>query len=268
MWTEHVQASVSPRMKDDGAEEKFWQEFMKTKVYGPDASSRAVMAYLNPIFKEYGIQSALEFGPGWGNYTLDLAEICEELTCVDISQSVLDFVIRAGKEHGFQNISGIHSKWEEFSADQKYDLVFGYNCFYRQEDLEACFRKMNQASRKLCVVGMNTGLAPQWVHELENAGGQVSWEWKDYIYFVGVLYQMGIDANVRVLPFYKELCYNSTEELIEGELRRCGVTGVDPQKAKDILCRHFKKTEDGSWRGTVSFRSGIVWWESTDREER
>ena len=38
-------------------------------------------------------------------------------------------------------------------------------------------------ANKLCVAGMNTGLAPAWVRELDEAGGRVSWEWKDYIYF-------------------------------------------------------------------------------------
>lgn len=55
--------------------------------------------------------------------------------------------------------------------------------------------------------GNDTGLAPAWVRELDEAGGRVSWEWKDYIYFVGVLCQMGIDANVLVLPYEKELVY-------------------------------------------------------------
>lgn len=34
----------------------------------------------------------LEIGPGWGNYTFMLAELCRELTCVDISPDVLRFL--------------------------------------------------------------------------------------------------------------------------------------------------------------------------------
>ena len=43
--------------------------------------------------------------------------------------------------------------------------------------------------------GDEHGAGSCWVRELDEAGGRVSWEWKDYIYFVGVLYQMGIDAT-------------------------------------------------------------------------
>lgn len=34
-----------------------------------------------------------------------------------------------------------------------------------------CFRRMDRAAGKLCVVGMNTGLAPAWIHGLDEAGG-------------------------------------------------------------------------------------------------
>lgn len=113
--------------------------------------------------------------------------------------------------------------------------MFGYNCFYRQGDLADCFARMTRAANKLCVAGMNTGLAPAWVRELDEAGGRVSWEWKDYIYFVGVLYQMGIDANVMVLPFEKELVYPDTDALVRGECARCAPGAIDPDTARDIL---------------------------------
>lgn len=267
IWKNHVLASESPRMKDDAAEEQFWQRFIEGKQYCPDAASRRVLQYLRPILQKYGIHSALEFGPGWGNYTLDLAKLCGKMTCVDISSHVLAFIDRTAKEHGIPEISLIHSKWEDFEPEEKYDLVFGYNCFYRQADLKDCFRKMNRAGRKLCVVGMNTGTLPRWAREIEAAGGRLSWDFKDYVYFSGVLYQMGICANVRVLPFEKELVYESREALVSGELQRCSITGAAPEKAAEILCRYFKEQKDGTWRGSAGFHSGIVWWEPAEAEE-
>ena len=261
LWRDHVLASQSLRMKDDSAEQDFWKAFMKTRSYSPDASSRQVLAYLTPIFEELGIETALEFGPGWGNYTLDLAKLCREVASVDISQDVLDFILQTGREHDFENLRGIHSKWEDFVPDRKYDLVFGYNCFYRHADLAACFRKMNDSANTLCVVGMNTGLAPRWVHDLEEAGGKVSWEWKDYVYFPGVLYQMGIDANVRILPFEKQLSYENEETLVSGELRRCGVSDVNPTLAAPILRKYFTEEADGSFHAAAHFRSAVVWWQ-------
>lgn len=266
IWAARVAASPSPRMHDDGIERAFWRDFMARKSYAPEPSTRQVLAYLRPLLREHQIETALEFGPGWGSYTLDLAAICREVACVDLSRDVLDFVLRAGAERGRDNITAFHAKWEAFTPGRRYDLVFGYNCFYRQADLADCFRRMDRAADKLCVAGMNTGLAPAWLHELDAAGGRVSWEWKDYIYFVGVLYQMGIDANVMVLPFEKELSYPDTDALVRGECARCAPGAVDGETARAILCRHFTQRPDGSWRANVKYRSGVVWWTPVHRD--
>ena len=218
-WAEHVAASASPRMTDDQAERDFWHAFMTRKTYAPEPSALQVLERLRPLLRARGVETALEVGPGWGSYTLTLAELCREVACVDLSRDVLDFVLRAGAERGRDNITAFHAKWEAFTPERRYDLVFGYNCFYRQADLADCFWRMDRAADKLCVAGMTTGLAPAWLHELDAAGGRVSWEWKDYIYFVGVLYQMGIDANVMVLPFEKELSYPDADALVRGGVR-------------------------------------------------
>ena len=177
-WAEHVAASASPRMTDDQAERDFWHAFMTRKTYAPEPSALQVLERLRPLLRARGVETALEVGPGWGSYTLTLAELCREVACVDLSRDVLDFVLRAGAERGRDNITAFHAKWEEFTPERRYDLVFGYNCFYRQADLADCFRRMDRAADKLCVAGMNTGLAPAWLHELDAAGGRVSWEWR------------------------------------------------------------------------------------------
>lgn len=234
-------------------------------TYAPEPSALQVLERLRPLLRARGVETALEVGPGWGSYTMTLAELCREVACVDLSRDVLDFVLRAGAERGRDNITAFHAKWEAFTPERRYDLVFGYNCFYRQADLADCFRRMDRAADKLCVAGMNTGLAPAWLHELDAAGGRVSWEWKDYMYFVGVLYQMGIDANVMVLPFEKELSYPDTGALVRGECARCAPGAVDGETARAILCRHFTQRPDGSWCANVKYRSGVVWWTPVHR---
>ena len=83
IWAARVAASPSPRMHDDGIERAFWRDFMARKSYAPEPSTRQVLAYLRPLLREHQIETALEFGPGWGSYTLDLAAICREVArCV------------------------------------------------------------------------------------------------------------------------------------------------------------------------------------------
>ena len=40
----------------------------------------------------------MEIGPGWGNFTMELADCCDTLTCVDISEDVLRYIDRAAQE--------------------------------------------------------------------------------------------------------------------------------------------------------------------------
>lgn len=97
-----------------------------------------------PCSGPWGWRPPWSWGPGWGSYTLDLAALCREVACVDLSRDVLDFVLRAGAERGFHNLRAYHAKWEEFTPERTYDLVFGYNCFYRQGDLADCFARMTR----------------------------------------------------------------------------------------------------------------------------
>ena len=262
LWGEHIRQSESARMTDDEVEREFWRGFMRRKEdYAPEASSRQVVEkLLLPLLRKHQIETALEWGPGWGHYTIDLAKFCREVDCVDISRDVLDFILRIGAEQGCKNLNAVQAKWEDFEPERSYDLVFGYNCFYRQENLAECFARMDRVADRLCVAGMNNGLAPTWVCEMEKAGAQVRWEWKDYIYFVGVLYQMGIDPNLTILPFTKTIRYPNEEAMVKGECTRCAPGSIRHSDALDILKRFFDQQPDGSWQAAAEFHSGIVWW--------
>ena len=171
-------------MTDDETERDFWTPSWAARPT-PGALRPPGPGAACPSFGARGVETALEVGPGWGNYTLTLAELCREVACVDISRDVLDFILRIGEERG-RAISPPSMPSGRRSRRRAGTIwCFGYNCFYRQADLADCFRRMDRAADKLCVAGMNTGLAPAWLHELDAAGGRVSWEWKDYIYFVG-----------------------------------------------------------------------------------
>lgn len=259
-WAEQIRKQRSLRMRDDAPERVFQRDFIRNRPYGPDSSPQKVMGYLRPLFQEYKIESVLEFGPGRGNYTVEIANLCQEITCVDLSQDVLDFILQVCCTHGVHNLRTHCAKWEDFAPDRTYDLVFGYNCFYRQADLPDCFRRMTHAANKLCIAGMNTASKPRWMQELQAAGAKVEWDWKDYFYFVGVLYQMGIDPNLRVIPFNKVLKYSDVDALVRGECAYCDPTTVDPRKAREILCRHFSYTPGGGWSAVLHCHSGIVWW--------
>ena len=204
LWREELknqQGTYSPRMKDDQVERDFWRQFMsKRDHYVQDKWAAKVSKEVHQLLEPYQPETILEVGPGWGNFTLDLAGWCRELTCLDISPEVLGFLKKSLEQEKKKRVLSICSKWEDFVPEQRYDVVFGYNCFYRMLELKSCIRKFNATAEKLCIMGMGTG------------------EKKLYIYFIILLFQMGIAANVRAVPLDEQRGSSSSLERSLGML--------------------------------------------------
>ena len=268
-WAEVLKrndGTYSERLQDDGTEQEFWKKFMaKKNGYRQDENAAVIMKEIKKILDAYSLDRILEIGPGWGNYTMDLARLCKELICVDISQDVLSFIREAAKEQGLCNMNTIRGKWEEVALPNTYDLVFGYNCFYRMLDLQAAFTKMNQYANKLCMVGMGMGVCPPYCHELENlVEAKPVYEKKDYIYFINILYSMGIDPNVKIIPLSKKKQGRSLKEAALQEVRDLfgNLDGVEIrlEEIQKVLSRYWRETDSGKWEYDYQFRGALVYW--------
>ena len=155
LWEEAItlpDGSYSRRQTDDEAEREFWKGFMgRKRSYQRDDTAETVMEAVRKLLADCRTASILEIGPGWGNYTMELAKLCDRMTCVDISPEVLSYIDQTAREQEIRHVTGVCSKWETFSSAERYDVVFGYNCFYRMRSLEECFRKMNETAEKICI---------------------------------------------------------------------------------------------------------------------
>ncbi len=94
-WAEHVAASASPDDRRPGGA-GLLARLHDTQDLCPEPSALQVLERLRPL-PGPRVETALEVGPGWGSYTMTLAELCREVACVDLSRDVLDFVLRAGR---------------------------------------------------------------------------------------------------------------------------------------------------------------------------
>ena len=70
---------------------------------------------------------------------------------------------------------------------------------------------------------------------------------------------MGIDPNVRVLPFKKELRYPDIDALLNGEYARCAPGSVGSETARAVLCHHFTQDQDDSRHAALRYHGGVVW---------
>ena len=201
--------ALSLRSADDRAEEAYWRHVISGfSRHAPDRYSREILDAALAVMRPYAPRTLLEIGPGWGNYTLDFAERMDKVTCVDISGDVLDFIQDAGRRAGLENIRTVHEKWEAFQPEEKADVVFGFNCFYRMPDLKEALRKVNDAAKTLCVVGMTSGPEQPYYRDFaQEMGLNVRFDRQDYIHLQLALYQLGIDPNVRTVPLVYALSF-------------------------------------------------------------
>lgn len=263
LWQEGMkngEGNLPPRMTDDGLEEKFWNQFLQNKSVQDEPDSyisticEELLALINPE------EEVLEIGPGWGNYTFAAAQKAKALTCVDSSSSVLEYLAHGAKEKELPNMSFIHAKWEEMSLQKSYDVVFGVNCYYRMQEIDQALIHMNNAARRLAVIGMTSGPEkPHYLELHEALGYRIRFTRSDYIYLTNLLYELGIDVNCKILDLQKTYVYDTEEDFIEQNLRAIMEPEYDRKKVEDIL-RKYLVWVDGKPAYVHHFKAALLFW--------
>lgn len=223
---------------NDHNEKHFWAQRMAAlNGYHPDGYSHPIAETICELVRRVQADTLLEIGPGWGNYTIPLAKECLNISCVDISPDVLEYIQRTMKELGMKPVETICSKWEDCQLNQQYDVIVGYNCFYRMEDLKASLKKVNDFAKKLCVVGMLSGPDQPYLLDFEKELSlKVNWKRFDYIYFLNALYSLGIDANCKIIPTAREYAFDTLDDLLRAETFRIEVRFIPKKQLQKFLC--------------------------------
>ncbi|WP_018393611.1 class I SAM-dependent methyltransferase [Bacillus sp. 37MA] len=265
LWKENMKewdGTLSNRMIHDEAEEGFWHSFMeKKKQMGGD--------YINSY--AYRIQEELltllrtndrvvEIGPGWGNYTFCVAENVKHLTCVDSSQSVINFLSDESEKHQLNNVSFINDKWEHISMKESYDVVFGVNCYYRISNIEESLLKMNKVASRLAIVGMTSGPEkPHYVNLHREQGYSIKFRRRDYIHLQNILYQLGIMANCKIIEIPSVSIYPSYESLIRDNVSKILTKDYNKQEVEQALSPYVIE-KDGRYEYPYTFHAALIYW--------
>lgn len=255
-----LDGSRSVRSCDDEAERAFWHDyFQNKKAYCQDKYSQPIVDVVREILEDRHLDTILEIGPGWGNYTFALAKMCRELTCVDISCDVLQFLQKTAVQQKAYNLNTICVKWEDAVLPQTYSAVFAYNCFYRMLDIKTCLKKIHR-SAEFHVIGMTSGPEQPFLRDFETELGlKINWQRFDYIYFTNILYTMGIDVNCRIIPVEKIYEYETLDEAVQRESKRILDSGYPQGKVREIISRYFLP-KDGKFRFVHHFNAAVLFW--------
>ncbi|MBE7002766.1 MAG: class I SAM-dependent methyltransferase [Ruminococcaceae bacterium] len=157
--------------------------------------------------------SVLDVGAGMGGYALELARHCKSVTALDASEPCLDVLCERAGHCGLDNISTVCGTWEEYSAPERFDLVFSAMCpaICNTEEL----RRMEAASAdRCCLISVMRGSVDKhrraMMAELKvrPAGGMVT----EAIHYYNALYLMGRRPDVTCRTV--ERSHDITEETL------------------------------------------------------
>lgn len=262
-WQEEMkdwEGRLPDRMVNDESEEIFWKNFLRERE-GKDIRDE----YAQHIFKEishyyHADDHILEIGPGWGNYTFSLASTCKQITVVDSSIAILDYLKMAAQKQGFNNIEFKHNKLELTEQEAQYDVIFGMNCFYRMFEIKKALSLINRQAKRLAVIGMTTGpIQPHYQVLNERYGYDIKFPKRDYVDLLNLLYELGIYADCKMIPLMRTYKYKTYEELITANTSKILSKAFNKVEVGKVI-NDFIRVENGKYVYDHHFHAAIISW--------
>ena len=249
--------SLSERIRDPEVEKRFWRERIARGPIPLDSYAKKVFHALVQLTAGCDIQSVLEIGPGWGNYSFPLSRRFAKLSCVDVSPDNLSYLSERVAAEG-RCIFTVCSAWEDAQVEP-HDMVFAYNCFYRLKEPELFLQKVNDSAEKLCIIGMNRPPELPWLKDMEKAGLPIHYTRQGCDELLEILDEIGIEAQLVNIPNERIYRFASEEALLARArqflMEPCADTALLP-----LLLPHHEKQEDGSLICRYRFHSQLLVW--------
>lgn len=242
----------------DALEEEFWDQYYAQGPIDQEAYAKEVIQAMADIRGDLTMDTALELGPGWGNYTFYLAETVGSLQVLDLSEAALKRLANKAEELGHNNISYHMGYFDAFDFES-YDMIVGFNCFYRQKDIDQLLEKISRSAQKLVVLGMTTSYEARFNKEIsEQLGLPLDGMGNDYIQLTNILYAQGIDVNQRLVPISRSYYF---EDLLAVKKHECFriKEGYESEAVDRILEKHLEK-EAGGYRLDLDAYVALVYW--------
>jgi protein-L-isoaspartate O-methyltransferase len=265
LWNEAMidhNGNIPKRLIDDQTEEAFWTSMLEGKKrHKPDPYAQIVQQELLPLLNSD--DHVLEIGPGWGNYTFAIANKVQKLTCIDSSKSIVQFLESQAIVKGLCNMELIYDKWESEKEREKYDVVFGFNCYYRMHDIGKALLKMNKSANRLVIAGMTTGPEKPHYMELHQMGYRINLRRRDYIHILNVLYQLGIMANCKIVKLQSRKSYSTYEKLIRDNTTKILNEHYDGHEVETVINKYVTE-QDGTYDYVYPFHAALMYWNPED----
>lgn len=215
----------------------------------------------------------LDIGAGPGTLAIPLSAQVKEITAIEPGEGMTAILKERMKKDNITNITIIHKRWEDIipASDLagRYDVVIA-SLSLTMEDIRLALRKMDAVSQGSVYLFWFVDM-PFWermyadlwepLHGLPYYSGPKT----DCLF--GVLYQMGIYANVEMLPLKKEYRFTTMNELTAFFRKRFNVTKPEQERILDGYLKPLIRKEGSEIVISGNSTFAKIWWKKNQNSD-
>jgi SAM-dependent methyltransferase len=208
----------------------------------------------------------LDIGAGPGTLAIPLSPRVKQIAAIEPGEGMIAILNERIKKEGITNITTVRKRWEDIDPARdlagQYDVVIA-SLSLTMEDIRLSLQTMDAASRGYVYLFWFVDM-PFWERMYadlwEPLHGSRYYPGPKADCLFGVLYQMGIYANVKMLPLAKEYRFATREEMTAFFRRRFNVTTQEQERVLDNYLAPLIRTEGSETVISGDSTFARIWW--------
>ena len=256
LWEGALRSGRSERL-DATADRAFWERYAPhyDDRIGSDGE-RVTLEYLEKI--AHPTDSVLDVGAGTGRFALPLSDSVERITAVDHSPDMLGILRRKTTAAGIATIDTVEGEWPHVDVEP-HDVVIAAWSLYRAIDLPAVLAACVASTRRSLVIVVGAGGSPPHRRHVEEICGRWTQStFHGHLYIAGVLWEMGLLADARILPARRRVI-GETPTQVARALAPLDARDADVERLAAALGSHIHAGDSG-FEYLFHYGVGAVTW--------
>jgi SAM-dependent methyltransferase len=271
IWKRRQELHESSKSSDDPSHD--WNRKENAERYDTNARSEYDDRVKNTIASiDINRNSRiLDIGAGPGTLAIPFAPLVKEVAAVEPGAGMLEILRNRAEKLGIRNITCVQKLWEDVNLSHDlaapYDVVIA-SLSLTMHDIREALLKMNAASSGIIHLFWFVDL-PFWERMYadlwEPLHGRPYYAGPKVDCLFGVLYQMGIYADVRMLPLKKEYRFGKRDEMLAFFRKRFNAKTPEQVRIVNDYINPLVRIQGGDVVISGSSTFAHIWWQKTHK---